>query len=67
MLALHEFSVRYRAGFAKQNPTPQANIEVATEAVREQFEQDLAAQRGRGADLPAPTPEKQHERDEREP
>ena len=32
----HEFSVRYRAGFAKENPTPEANIDTVKDAVREQ-------------------------------
>jgi hypothetical protein len=44
-LALHEFSVRYRAGFAKANPTPEASIETVKEAVREQYEQEQDAKR----------------------
>jgi hypothetical protein len=42
-LALHEFSVRYRAALAKENPTPEASREVVQEAVREQYEQDMDA------------------------
>jgi hypothetical protein len=44
-LALHEFSVRYRAGFAKAQPTPQSSLDTVTEAVREQYKQEIEAKR----------------------
>ena len=41
--ALHEFSVRYRAGFAKANPTPQESLDTVKDTVREQYEQERSS------------------------
>jgi hypothetical protein len=34
-LILHEFSVRYRAAFAKGHPTPELSVDTVKDAVRE--------------------------------
>ena len=39
-IALHEFSVRYRAALAKRNPMP-----LGFESVREDYQQEQAADR----------------------
>ena len=39
-LALHEFSVRYRAALAKQHMTPEQSLDTVKDAVREQYEQE---------------------------
>jgi hypothetical protein len=64
-LALHEFSVRYRAGLAKAHPTPQTSLDTVTEAVREQYEQEQDAKRSPSVE--PPSPEKEREPDEPEP
>jgi len=51
-LALHEFSVRYRAGFAKANPTPQESLDTVKDAVREQYEQEMEAKRSPAIEPP---------------
>jgi hypothetical protein len=63
-LALHEFSVRYRAAFAKEHPTPEASIETVKDAVREQYEQEQVANRTPSAEPLSPTPEKEPEQPE---
>ncbi len=63
-LALHEFSVRYRAAFAKENPTPEANIDTVKDAVREQYEQEQDAKRSPSVEPPSPTPEREPEEPE---
>jgi hypothetical protein len=60
-LILHEFSVRYRAGFAKANPTPEQNIDTVKDAVREQYEQEMEAKRSPSVEPPTPTPEREPE------
>jgi hypothetical protein len=60
-LALHEFSVRYRAAFAKENPTPEASIDTVKDAVREQYEQEMEAKRSPSVDPPSPTKEREPE------
>jgi hypothetical protein len=56
-LALHEFSVRYRAGFAKKHPTPQASLDTVKDAVREQYEQEQTIGRSPSVEPPSPEPE----------
>ncbi len=63
-LALHEFSVRYRAALAKENPTPEANIDIVKDAVREQYEQEQEVQRGPSVEPPTPTKEREPEEPE---
>ena len=63
-LALHEFSVRYRAGLAKAHPTPQSCLDTVTEAVREQYEQEMEAKRNPSVEPPAPEPEREPEEPE---
>ncbi len=60
-LILHEFSVRYRAGFAIKNPTPQSSMDTVTEAVREQYEQEQDAKHSPSVEPPSPTPEREPE------
>ncbi len=64
-LALHEFSVRYRAGLAKAHPTPQSCLDTVTKAVREQYEQEMEAKRS--PSIEPPVPEKEREPEEPEP
>ena len=63
-LALHEFSVRYRAGFAKAHPTPQESLDTVKDAVRDQYEQEQDAKRGQSVEPPSPTPEREPEEPE---
>ena len=65
-LALHEFSVRYRAGFAKANPTPEQSIDTVKDAVREQYEQEMDAKRSPSVEPPSPTPEREPEEPEQD-
>jgi hypothetical protein len=64
-LALHEFSVRYRAALAKQHMTPEQSMDTVKDAVREQYEQEKQAQRGPSVE--PPTQEKEREPEEPEP
>ena len=58
-LAFHEFSVRYRAGLAKAQPTPQESLDTVKNAVREQYEQEMDAKRSPTIEPPTPTPERE--------
>jgi hypothetical protein len=60
-LALHEFSVRYRAALAKQHQTPEQSLDTVRDAVREQYEQEQDAKRGPDIEPPSPTPEREPE------
>ena len=60
-LALHEFSVRYRAGFAQTNPTPQTSIDTVKDAVREEYEREQQAKRSPSIEPSSPAPERQPE------
>ena len=64
-LALHEFSVRYRAALAKQHMTPEQSMDTVKDAVREQYEQEMQAKRS--PNVEPPVPEKEREPDEPEP
>lgn len=44
-LAFHEFSVRYRAAWAKQHATPQSSMDTVNAAVREEWEREQEANR----------------------
>lgn len=63
-LALHEFSVRYRAALAKDQPTPEATIDTVKDAVREQYEQEMDAKRSPTAEPSTPSPVKERLPDE---
>jgi hypothetical protein len=64
-LALHEFSVRYRAALAKQHQTPEQSMETVRDAVREQYEQEKQVQRG--PPIEPPTQEQERGREPEEP
>jgi len=66
-LALHEFSVRYRAALAKQHQTPEQSLDTVRDAVREQYEQEQDAKRSPTIEPSEPTPEKEREPEEPEP
>ena len=66
-LILHEFSVRYRAAFAKGHPTPELSIDTVKDAVREQYEQEQDVKRGPSIEPPKPTPEREQDEPEPEP
>jgi hypothetical protein len=63
-LALHEFAVRYRASFVKENPTPEASMDTVKDAVRDQYEQEQDAKRSPSVEPPSPTPEREPEEPE---
>ena len=63
-LALHEFSVRYRAALAKEHQTPEQSLDTVKDAVREQYEQEQDAKRNPSIEPPAP--ERDREPDEPE-
>ena len=60
-LALHEFSVRYRAALAKQHQTPEQSLETVKDAVREQYEQEQDAKRSPSVEPPTPQKEREPE------
>ena len=64
-LALHEFSVRYRAALAQRHQTPEQSLDTVKDAVREQYEQEQDAKRGKT--IEPSTPEKEREPEEPEP
>ena len=64
-LALHEFSVRYRAAYAQEHPILQQNLDTVTEAIRDQYEQEQDAKRGKM--IEPPTSEREREPEEPEP
>jgi hypothetical protein len=63
-LALHEFSVRYRAALAKKFPAPETSLDTVTQAVRDQYEQEQEAKRGPSVEPPSPAPEREPEEPE---
>jgi hypothetical protein len=63
-LALHKLGQRIRDGFAKKHPTPDKSIQTVRDAVREQYEQEQAAEREK---KPAPDAAKEQERRPQEP
>ena len=63
-IALHEFSVRYRAALAKQHQTPEQSLETVRDAVREQYEQEQEMKRSPSVEPPSPTPEREPEEPE---
>ena len=63
-LALHEFSVRYRAGHAKANPTPEASLDTVKDAVREEYAREQQQQRSQTIEPSSPTPEREPEEPE---
>jgi hypothetical protein len=60
--ALQKLGQRLRAGMAKQHPAP--SVETVRGAVREQYEQEQAAERGK---RPAPEAAKDRQRQPPEP
>ena len=66
-LALHEFSVRYRAALAKQHMTPEQSMDTVRDAVREQYEQEMQAKRSPTIEPPAPEKEREPEEPDKEP
>lgn len=63
-LALHEFSVRYRAGYAKSNPLSDLQLETIQDAIRGQYQQEQSAQQAPKPE--SPTPQKSPEPEEPE-
>jgi hypothetical protein len=58
-LALHEFSVRYRAALVKQHPTTEQSLDTVRDAVREQYEQERADQRSQPIEPPSQSKERE--------
>ena len=65
-LALHEFSVRYRAALAKEHPI-EASLETVRDAVRGQYEQEQEAKRDQTIDPPDQSKTQEREPEEPEP
>jgi hypothetical protein len=63
-LALHEFSIRYRAALAQKYPAPVTCLQTVTEAIREQYEQEQDAKRSPSAEPSEPAPEREPEEPE---
>ena len=63
-LALHEFSVRYRAALAQQHQTPEQSLDTVREAVREQYDQEQEIKRSPSVEPPSPTKEREPEEPE---
>jgi len=64
-LALHDFSVRYRAALAKQHQTPEQSLDTVRDAVREQYEQEQEAKRSPQIEPPSPSKEREPDEPER--
>jgi len=58
-LALHEFSVRYRAALAQRHLTQEQSMDTVKDAVREQYEQEQDARRSPSVEPTSPTPERE--------
>lgn len=63
-LALHEFSVRYRAGHAVAHKISDRSITTVQDAVREEYEREQDAKRDVAVEPPEPTPEREPEEPE---
>ena len=63
-LALHEFSVRYRAALAKQHQTPEQSLDTVRDAVREQYEQEQEIKRNPSVEPESPAPQREPEEPE---
>jgi hypothetical protein len=46
-LALHKLGQRIREGHARKHPTPDKSLETVKDAVREQYEREQEAERGK--------------------
>ena len=60
-LALHEFSVRYRAALAKQHAATDKSLDTVRDAVREQYEQEQEARHDQPIEPPSAGTERQVE------
>lgn len=58
-IAFHEFSVRYRAAYAKKHPCPPQSFEVVREALWGEYEKEQEANRAPKIEPPAPAPERE--------
>ena len=63
-LALHEFSVRYRAEYARKNPLSELHLETIQDAVRGEYEREQDAKRSPTIEPSEPTPEREPEEPE---
>ena len=66
-LALHEFSVRYRAALTKQHPLSELHLETFQDAIRSDYDREQEAKRSPSIEPSEPTPEKDREPEEPEP
>jgi len=65
-LALHEFSVRYRAALAQRHLTQEQSMDTVKDAVRDQYDQEMQAKRSPSIEPPGPTPEREAQEPDRE-
>jgi hypothetical protein len=63
-IALHEFSVRYRAAYAASHPLSDLHLETIQDAVRSDWEQEKKEQRGPTIEPPAQEKEREPEEPE---
>jgi len=63
-LALHEFSVRYRAALAKEHQTPEQSLATVRDAVKDQYEKEQQATQAPSIEPPR-QPERGHDEPER--
>jgi hypothetical protein len=63
-LALHEFSVRYRAALAQHHQTPEQSLDTVRDAVRGQYEQEQEIKRSPAIEPESPTPQREPEEPE---
>ena len=60
-LALHEFSVRYRAAYAAKHPTTEQSLDIVKDAVRGEYEREHEAKRSPSVEPPTPQKEREPE------
>lgn len=66
-LALHEFSVRYRAAYAEKHPLSDLHLETIQDAVRGQYEVEQDAKRDLPTGPQSPAKDKDKEPEAPEP
>ena len=64
-LALHEFSVRYRAALAERHLTQEQSMDTVKDVVRDQYDQEMQVKRS--SSIEPSTPAREHEPPEPEP
>lgn len=66
-IALHEFSVQYRAAYAKKHPLSDLHLETIQDAIRGDYEREKEVKNDVSAEPSTPAKDKEPEPDEPEP